>query len=118
MGFSSFICPLSGLSIANMYVEGLPKWCSQITVFHPDGSTESGTYEGYCNIYREGQLPTDSERFMDENWRVKVVLTRFHTSETWEDLPYSEWCPEQGYFLSRETREKYFAIDHPPQQEK
>jgi hypothetical protein len=108
MGFFSWKCAKSGESIANKFSEK-PLSQRQCYLVTPTETIFEEDYEGYGvfggkDVYAllgDG----DRDKGLDDafglgnpKFAIKVVLKNHYNGETYEDLPESEDCPDQGYF--------------------
>lgn len=113
MGFSSFMCSKTKQSIPAYPWAELPKAASHIVAVLPDDTTIEGIYDGYGRTAPEGVDPASHgdegkdniyERYDWDFNAIKVVRFDAYNGEKYDDLEPSDSCPEQGYFLSHETR--------------
>lgn len=112
MGFFSWTCAVSGKSILNEYAireNRLSESLMDCYLITPDKTYHEKAYEGYgvfdghdvydllgggdrsegIDLAFSGRAPFD----------IKVVLARYYTGQTYDELPASGDCPYQGYFI-------------------
>lgn len=112
MGFFSWKTSDTGESIPNRYCESRQTF--PVKMLDPDGNSyEEYAYEGYgvfggksfYDLAAEINGITEKEaieaQFNRDKWPdVKMPkLVRIECGKAWEDLPDSENCPGQGYWL-------------------
>ena len=106
MGFFNFSCAASGISIASPFAEASHKvgsWPNLITLVNKDGSIMQGNYDGYGRIQvddfdSEGHVKTCAFGNEIKYTTAKVVITRFYTGQTFDELGSCENGEYQGYF--------------------
>lgn len=123
MGFFSFKCSKSDLSIPAYPYAGLPITASKVILITPKNELIEGIYDGYgkidgIDIYAKLSLhilgtenrnlifKNDSTFYTAQNL-VKIVRADHYNGESFKELKTSESCPDQGYFYDDTTRREY-----------
>lgn len=116
MGFFSWKCAVSGESISNVY-SGRDEEKSKCYLITPDKTYYEDAYEGYgifggVDVYEllgDGdRLKGIEDRFTDgktPKFKIKLVLKEHFDNQSYEDLPESEDCEQQGFFYIEEESE-------------
>lgn len=121
MGFSSFNCAKSGISIPAFEHAGLPDEASHVVMVTPNNRKINGWYDGYMNIIdedgkkhfiydeikkdigeKEFKALSDSELFN----LIKIVRHDFYSNENFDELSTSPPDDYQGYFYTSEARKE------------
>ena len=113
MGYFSYTCAKCDKSILaprNGYAR-----FSRATLFFPDGTATSGTYDGYGrleDVYDE-EVSEQVEETLVDGRVVKLVHTHcVEKGDTFESLPENGGCPNQGVFFGcRELEDIFGAPD-------
>jgi len=114
MGFFSWKCCKSGISIASSYNSEV--WNSECYVVTPHGIIYESAYEGYGDfggfdifeLLGNGDRTLGIERYHGENRREelpfvpKIVIAAYYKGESYDELKESEMCPYQGYFFEED----------------
>jgi hypothetical protein len=132
MGFSSFKCAKSKMSIPAYPYAGMPQAASVIVVLFSDGSVIKGTYDGYGALsdecYMEGDPAATRSGYIyeksqelagepidlkaHERHAIIVRMDKFEEGDTYESLKAkrlkSTWCKAQGFFYSQSEARKIF----------
>jgi hypothetical protein len=105
MGFFSWKCCVSGKSLMNIYA-GQGDWAAYLVT--PDRTYYESAYDGYgdfdgVDVYEligDGDRDKGIQDYYNgtPKFDIKVVLRRYYTGQTYDQLPKSEDCPRQGYF--------------------
>jgi hypothetical protein len=108
MGFFSWRCAKSGLSIASSYA-CLPDEYSDCYLVTPTNVYHESSYSGYgvfggVDVY---ELLGDGDRDKgifreDKPFDIKIVLAKYYNGEKYDELPPSDDCEYQGYFYDDE----------------
>ena len=122
MGFFSWKCAKSGVSIPNHYNEFDDKY-SEVVLVTADNRKIKGSYDGYGRvngkeIFTEvARALEGTEGLSDEELRrlyfqnqspVKIVMQHHYDGEDYADLDISEDCPYQGWFYDEEYVKEHF----------
>lgn len=103
MGFTSFTCAKSHLPImAGTSWTGSDEMCD-VVALSPDGAKIEGRYDGYGGI--DGRTLDIDDLIA---YRVKFVLKKYYTGETYEQLAKSGNELGQGHFHDEEWIEKLY----------
>ena len=109
MGFFSYTCAKTGVSIPNTYTN----FDSKVVLVTPDNRKIKGEYDGYGRVgdknihvevarsLEEAKEKTDKEirsLFFKRRPPVKIVRAKNYDGEDFDDLDRSKDCPYQGYF--------------------
>ena len=114
MGFFSWKCAKSGVSVASRYNSDV--WDSECYVVTPNGIIYEEAYEGYGDfggfdifeLLGEGDRIVGIEKYHDKNRRdelpfvPKIVIAAYYKGESYDELEESEMCPDQGYFFDED----------------
>ena len=117
MGFHSYKCAKSKVSIPAFPYANLPIEASHVVALTPNGGKFESVYDGYGNVGATniidqvqwelyGNLGKFSERYDEIMQNIKLVRKDHYNGETFEELETSESCIDQGYFYGAEEREE------------
>ena len=131
MGFSSYMCAKSKIPIPAFPYANFPPEFSEVVLVLPDDSAIEGTYDGYQNIdnvnvmdsvgafVTEDMIQPGSDSFDVVSEMTKIVLKSEYEGDTYDELPSSEFDPDQGYFYEESTRKQIYKAHgvKPPKNE-
>ena len=107
MGFFSWKCAKSDKPVmAEVAVQGTPwAFATKVIVLFNNGDHISGTYDGYGRV--NGFEIVD---YPEERWRM--VIEKYYSDETFEELSKNKYDQGQGFFYSDEDLEEIFGVQH------
>jgi hypothetical protein len=141
MGFFSYKCAVSGISIPAREYADLPDACSRIVMVLPDDSTIHGLYDGYGNIWTDhggvnihdvlakfyynrndvegDQLFNNTKHLTSPDGKLKKSIDQFNWEEpialfdgrTLNELNRQGWKITNAFYLSQDLI-KWVRIDH------
>jgi len=127
MGFFSYKCAKSKVSIPAYPWAGFPKEFSEVVQVLPDDTTISGAYNGYGRIgkrdtgkalapfvtgkpkARREEIFSTPDGFNKMESMTKIVLKSEYKGEMYKDLEVSEHDQTQGYFYDEKDRDDIYA---------
>ena len=106
MGFFSWECAKSKKPVMSSYAVQDTPWAfaSEVVVLFNDGDRITGTYDGYGRINGYDILEVG-----EHNWRM--VIERYYTGETFDQLAPNETDQGQGYFYEDRDLVEIFGAD-------
>jgi hypothetical protein len=112
MGFHSFLCAKTNVSIAAPY--DMPRAASRVVLLTYDGVKHVGQYDGYGRVECDNGdivvIHELAEKYLADNKRnprdyflgvsscMRLVLEYAYRGETFDQLKENLTCPHQGYF--------------------
>lgn len=125
MGFFSWKCAKSGISIPSVFNEEIPNKYSKVILVTPKNRKIKGIYDGYGRInnrdifeeimkdlIEDKEVKRIRDKFFknyEENMKyIKIVRQDYYNGEDYSDLTTSKDCEYQGWFYPESYIEKYF----------
>ena len=108
MGFFSWRCSKSNISIPTMYLN-MPRKYSEVVLVTPDNRCLRGVYDGYGRIISDSGDEINILSEVEEINQVKLVRADKFNGEKYSELEPSKDCPYQGFFYSKSYVTRNFS---------